>query len=353
MTIKKNDQAVIFEDVRFAYCADGNENRKEVIDHFDLSVPDGSRTALFGPSGAGKSTLLKLIAGIQKPDDGRLSVSCKRISMVFQKDMLFDQLSVLDNIRYGLPKGSVPEAERTQKARMWAKRFRCSDLLDRKTATLSGGQRQRVALARAFMKDPDLLLMDESFQGFDTVLREELINEILELHARMNFTLILITHSYVEAMKTTQSLVLIEHGKVLRQCPVWQAANDPQSLFTAGALGYFPMNLLELSTPFRRSVSSETRHLIPEQASWLGFYPWKARPVSFQEHALNSDPACIRILALNPDRADLGFGKALLFSEDGWKAEVFSQNSSVSDPDEICGFEIEEPVFFDESGKRI
>lgn len=263
---EQTKEAFTFRNVSFSY----EKNGMPVLKNLNFTVERGSRTVLFGPSGSGKSTLLRLMSGLLKPDGGELAGDPGRISMVFQKDCLFDDLTVLENIMYGLPAGSVSKTERRDRACQWAEHFCCASLLNQKAGTLSGGQRQRAALARAFMKNPDTLLLDESFQGLDAVLREQLISEILSLQAERGFTMVLVTHSFSEAMKTSQNLILLQNGRIEQQAPVLKAANDPSSLFTAGSLGYFPMNILPVSAvPYPFSLDYE-------EAAWIGFYPWQA-----------------------------------------------------------------------------
>ena len=351
--------AIVFDDVRFSYEKDQEKGGKNVIDHFSMTIPEGSRCVLFGPSGAGKSTLLKLISHLQQPESGTVINRCSRISMVFQKDRLFDHLSAIDNIRYGLKKGTVPEKERTQKAQYWAERFQCADLLYRKTGTLSGGQRQRIALARAFMKDPDLLLMDESFQGFDSVLREQLISAILRLQAKKQFTLILITHSFGEAIKMGDYLVLIQDGRKQAEGELWRLAQDPQNLFAAGSLGYFPMNLLPAS---QLQFLTE---LLPEKTVWIGFYPWQARIRHQRGYSgQNADPAELETAGSSPSglfvsaqctgAIPLGVQDVLIFAFNGFRAQVVSEHI----PDDglwrrLDGFSVFQICCFDGQGNRI
>lgn len=364
---KENEAAIVFDDVRFAYAKKNDPHAEMIIDHFSLQIQKGSRTVLFGPSGAGKSTLLKLICKLQKPISGTIQNNAEKISMVFQRDGLFERLSVLENIKYGIPANSVSSKKREQKAQQWARVFKCDDLLGRPVSTLSGGQRQRVSLARAFMKDPDLLLMDESFQGLDSSLKEQLIEEILQLHAKRKFTLILITHSYSEALKLGQTMVLIENGKLQRMGEIWSMINDPSSLFTAGSMGYFPMNLYDLSSV--QNISGLPAHLqqeIPEQALWMGFYPWQAEVVYLNpgdqketdrrlERENRKDQNFLEAKMISTTEA--GFGRLFVFTIQNHQIQVLEERKADQKMDlqdcSVSGFRILSRVYFDSEGNQI
>lgn len=259
--------------ISHSFIKDGREH--QVLRDVSLSFMSGSRTILYGPSGAGKSTLLRIIAGLIRPDQGEVQLAASSVSMVFQRDMLFNELSALENIMYGLDASRVPKKEREVRARKWADVFMCADVLAQKTATLSGGQRQRVSLARAFMKEPDLLLMDESFQGLDPVLKERLGSEILALQEKEGFSLIFVTHSFEEAVRMGERLILMQDGTVTQKGSVQEVSSHPDSLFSASSLGFMRMNLLPMAY---KEDSDPSEPSYPLQG-WIGFYPWQAEPV--------------------------------------------------------------------------
>lgn len=217
---------------------------QKVLQNVDLQLACGSRTVLIGPSGAGKSTLLRLLARLERPDEGSITGLPERISFVFDRDNLYESMTALENIACGLPQKAGRKKEIAPLAEKWAKRFCCSGFLHQKAKTLSAGQRQRTALARAMMKDPQLLLLDESFSSLDGALRQQLYALLLQIQKEKHFTLVCITHSLEEAFYLNSDVLLAEHGKVICQNSMLQAMNDPKTLYEAGAGGLFGMNLL-------------------------------------------------------------------------------------------------------------
>lgn len=215
-----------------------------VLRDVSFVIPQGGRSVLLGPSGAGKSTILQLLAGLKKPDAGEVICTARRISYVFDRPMLYDALTCLENIECGLPMGRKQKKQIEQKALHWASIFQCTSFLHQKASTLSAGQRQRTALARAMMKDPDLLLMDESLGALDGALRWQLMASLIRLHEEKAFTMVYVTHSFEEALTMGEHVFLVEKDCVR---PVSSAAEllcDPASLYAAGSGGLFGMNIM-------------------------------------------------------------------------------------------------------------
>lgn len=171
---------------------------KTIISNFDMEIQPDERIALMGPSGSGKTTILKIIAGIVEPDQGEVS-SAKNVSMVFDGDDLYRELSAYRNIELGIDFSKTNKKERKEKVMYWAERFSCLSFLDQLASTLSAGQRKRVALARAMMKDPDILLLDETFHALDPELRQEIMTTLMELLHERHFALVFATHHEEEA----------------------------------------------------------------------------------------------------------------------------------------------------------
>jgi ABC-type Fe3+/spermidine/putrescine transport system ATPase subunit len=184
------------------------------LESFTLAIALGERVALCGPSGSGKTTALRLLAGFEAPDhgtvwiDGRKASESERIlvapegrglGMVFQDLALWPHLSVRGNLEFGLKAQRMPHAEWERRIRDVLALVRLDRELELRPDQLSGGQQQRVALARALVQEPGALLMDEPLSSLEPDLRATLRAEILALHVRLGFTLILVTHDREEA----------------------------------------------------------------------------------------------------------------------------------------------------------
>ena len=195
-------------------------------------------TVLFGPSGAGKSRTLGCIAGIVCPTSGRIALGRdvwfdgpagqtlpiheRRVAYVFQSLALFPHMTALENVTYGIAR-TVPAPERRARAHDMLTRMHISHLALRKPATFSGGEAQRIALARAFAMKPRVLLLDEPFSALDANMKRDLLAEVSEWIEREKVPTILVTHLEEEAAALGHRVVLLEHGKVVREA----AIDDP------------------------------------------------------------------------------------------------------------------------------
>lgn len=187
-----------------------NLDGKTILDHFSLQIERDQRIALMGPSGVGKSTLLKVLAGLLEPNEGRVHRQGK-VSMVFDQDELYPMLSCFENIELGIDFSKTPLNQRRSMTKHWIQVFDCQSFWNQKASTLSAGQRKRTGLARAMMKEPDLLLLDETFHALDETLRQQLMETILALQAQMHFALVFSTHDVAEAeFLKAQILILKE-----------------------------------------------------------------------------------------------------------------------------------------------
>lgn len=194
------------------------------LDGVSASVAAGSLTALLGPSGSGKSTLLRVIAGLERPDAGRITIGGldvtgrppqeRGIGFVFQHYAAFKHLTVAENVAFGLRVRHRPRAEiRTRVAELLAL-VQLEGLAGRYPAQLSGGQRQRMGLARALAVEPEVLLLDEPFGALDARVRKDLRGWLRRLHDETQVTTILVTHDQEEAMEVADEVVLMAHGRV-------------------------------------------------------------------------------------------------------------------------------------------
>jgi sn-glycerol 3-phosphate transport system ATP-binding protein len=224
------------------------------VDGVSLTADEGSLLVLLGPSGCGKSTTLRLIAGLEQPDSGtvtigdadvtHLSPAQRKISMVFQSYALFPHLSVAENIVFGLRVRRISRAERDARLKRVADIVGLSHLLERKPSQLSGGQRQRVALGRAIIAEARVCLMDEPLSNLDAKLRHEMRTEIRSLQQRLGMTMVYVTHDQTEAMTMADRVVLMRDGHVEQNGPPEQLYSRPATAFTARFIGTPPMNLI-------------------------------------------------------------------------------------------------------------
>ena len=218
-----------------------------VLDGLDLAIPRGEFVALLGPSGCGKTTLLRIIAGLETPDEGRVTLdgrdlttmpaAARPVNTVFQSYALFPHLSVRENIAFGLRSRRVAGAEIDRRVDAVMAMARIESLGPRRPETLSGGQRQRVALARAVVNEPAVLLLDEPMSALDARLRTTLQRELRDLHRRLGTTFILVTHDQEEAMSVADRVVVMNRGVIERQGAPREVYEQPGTRFVADFVG--------------------------------------------------------------------------------------------------------------------
>jgi sulfate transport system ATP-binding protein len=198
------------------------------LDRINLEVRSGELLALLGPSGSGKTTLLRIIAGLDWPDDGEVqlngvnalarSVGERNVGFVFQHYALFRQMSVFENIAFGLR--ARPRKQRLSEAEIAARVGKLLDLVqlgwlaERYPSQLSGGQRQRIALARALAIEPRVLLLDEPFGSLDAKVRKELRRWLRNLHTEIHVTSVFVTHDQEEALEVADRVVVMDRGRI-------------------------------------------------------------------------------------------------------------------------------------------
>ena len=178
----------------------------KAIGGVNLKVEDGDFVCLVGPSGCGKSTFLRIVAGLEKPDEGEIFFDGKPVKetgperiMVFQEGALFPWLKVIDNVEFGLKMAGIPKEERSQISKRYLDMMQLTKFADSYTYQLSTGMKQRVAIARALVMDPDVLLMDEPFAALDAQTRDLLLVEMQLIWERTKKTILFVTHNVAEA----------------------------------------------------------------------------------------------------------------------------------------------------------
>lgn len=225
------------------------------VDGIDFRSEDGELLAILGPSGSGKSTLMRMVAGLEEPTAGDITVNGesivgipprrRNVAMVFQSFALYPHITVRENIRFPLAARKVPETEQKRKIDWVAEILDIRDLLDRRPSRLSGGQSQRVALARAMVRDPDLFVFDEPLSSLDAQIRSQARGELRSLLDRTQITTLYVTHDQVEAMTMGDRVAVLKLGVLQQAGKPQELFSNPANLFVASFIGSPAMNLLE------------------------------------------------------------------------------------------------------------
>ncbi|HEY4081210.1 MAG TPA: ABC transporter ATP-binding protein [Burkholderiaceae bacterium] len=235
---------------------------RQVLRQVDLAIAKGQLLALLGASGCGKTSLLRAIAGLATLDGGRiliagrdvttLSVQQRGVGVVFQHYALFPNLSVLENIKFGLLADGQPQAQATARSRELLELVELQAHADKLPAQLSGGQRQRVALARALARKPSLLLLDEPFSALDESLRLPLRRSFRRLQRELGQTCLLVTHDREEALELADQVAVMFEGRIAQCAPPLELWRAPASRQVADFLGAFNrMDARHIPEPLR------------------------------------------------------------------------------------------------------
>jgi spermidine/putrescine transport system ATP-binding protein/putrescine transport system ATP-binding protein len=223
------------------------------VDDVSFDIRPNEFFALLGPSGCGKTTLLRMVAGLEIPSAGNISIDGEEMSamppnrrpinMVFQSYAVFPHMNVEDNVAYGLMVSGTPKAEIAPRVREALDMVQLPGLAARMPDQLSGGQRQRVALARALIKRPKVLLLDEPLSALDAKLREQMQLELMHLQQKVGVTFIIVTHDQDEALSMADRIAVMEGGQIRQIAAPDTLYENPKSRFVADFIG--KVNLLD------------------------------------------------------------------------------------------------------------
>jgi len=217
------------------------------VENVSVEITDGELLCLLGPSGSGKSTTLRMIAGLETPTEGEISIGDEDVtdqpayerntSTVFQDWALFPHKTVLENVAFGLKMDGVSEDQRHERAREMLERVQMAGYEDDDPTNLSGGQKQRVALARSLAVNPDVLLLDEPLSNLDKRLREDMQIELREIHEDVDVTFVHVTHDQDEAFTLADRIGVMNEGELIQVGDPDEIYENPKNRFIEGFLG--------------------------------------------------------------------------------------------------------------------
>ncbi|MBP5177390.1 MAG: sn-glycerol-3-phosphate ABC transporter ATP-binding protein UgpC [Clostridia bacterium] len=286
---------LILKDVNKIY-----PNGFHAVHDFNMEIEKGEFIVFVGPSGCGKSTTLRMIAGLEEISKGDFIIGGKRandigprergVAMVFQSYALYPNMSVYDNLAFGLTLQGVDDEEIEEKVMAVAKILGLTDYLDRKPRALSGGQRQRVAVGRAIIRKVDIFLMDEPLSNLDAKQRVTMRSEITSIHKSVGATTIYVTHDQTEAMTMADKIVCMKDGYVQQTGTPYELYFKPANMFVAGFIGEPPMNFIkgkieggyfkfgDVKLDAGKSMSGENLAAYEGKEVVMGFRPEHVRP---------------------------------------------------------------------------
>lgn len=324
----------------------------QAVDGLNLDLPSGEFFVLLGPSGAGKTTTLRLVAGLERPDAGRISIggrdvtslapALRDVAFVFQQYSLYPHLSVYDNLAFPLrsPLRPVPETEVRRKVEEVARMLRIHDKLQNSATRLSGGQMQRVAIGRALVRSPSLYLMDEPLSSLDAKLRNDLRLELKRIQQDLGATLLYVTHDQIEAMTMATRIGVLDAGALVQVGTPQQIYENPSSAHVASRLGSPRINL------FARVLVPALA--APPEATTVG-----VRAEHLRLHRQPADTAHRTARVRRIERlSDLHLVHVGL--DDSEQELIVSAPANESfEPNDAVQVELTRPLWFDAEGRRI
>ena len=225
------------------------------VDNVSIDIEDGEFITLVGPSGSGKSTILRILAGVVTASDGTirfgeqdvtdLPPQERDVAMVFQNYALYPNMTVRENMEFGLKMQGMPSTERREAVEEAAGVLQIEELLDREIQQLSGGQQQRVALGRSIVRDPEVFLLDEPLANLDAKLRIEMRATLVELQRELDVTTVYVTHNQIEAMTMSDRVAVMNTGTIQQLAAPQELYKNPANRFVADFIGTPSMNFLE------------------------------------------------------------------------------------------------------------
>ena len=340
------------------------------VDSLSLTIEDGEFVSFLGPSGCGKTTTLRMLAGLEEPTSGEISLDDKNLyssvtgdyvptekrsmGLVFQSYALWPHMTVRNNIRFGLVQQNIPRKEQDERIDNVLKLLQIEELGKRYSFQISGGQQQRVSLARMLAMRPNVLLLDEPLSNLDAQLRIEMRTELKRLHKKLGNTTIFVTHDQLEAMTLSTRIAVMNNGKLQQYGRPLEIYRKPANLFVAKFVGSPPVNIItnEISSKYFQSALNYLKDCgftdAVEQTVTIGLRPEKIKINENKSDDWRMDATVAAMLPTGPDW--------ILQTE---KDNMFFYSSISRDPDFDSGdtctlsFEKEDFLLFDKDDKRI
>jgi multiple sugar transport system ATP-binding protein len=320
----------------------------QAVSDLSLTIENGAFVVLLGPTGAGKTTTLRLVAGLERPDAGRIRIAGRDvtrespaqrdIAFVFQQYSLYPHLTVFDNLAFPLrsPARRTPEPKIRQKVNEIAALLRIADKLDQRVTKLSGGQMQRVAIGRALVRSPSIYLMDEPLSSLDAKLRAELRIELKRIQGELGATILYVTHDQTEAMTLGNQVGVIDGGRLAQVGTPRQVYEDPANLYVAARLGSPRINLVP------RSVFPEIA--MPENAMTVGARTEHAQIGKATGRRARGHVTWVEHLG-DQDHLHVNLGEHEFVT-------LADPDSGLGPGDEVA-IALTDPLFFDAAGERV
>lgn len=308
------------------------------LDKVNLKIAKSEIFSLLGSSGCGKSTLLRIIAGFEKPDEGRILLEGKDITklppyvrplnIMFQNYALFPHLNVTNNIQFGLKEEKISKEEINHRVNEILNLLELNGLEKRKINEISGGQQQRVALARCLVKKPKLLLLDEPLAALDKQLRVQTQFELVNLQYKLGITFIIVTHDQEEAMSLSDRMAIMKNGEILQVGNPVEIYEKPKDKYIANFIG--TANIFNVLNKNNQIIIKELNYEVKNINNKENYFKCLIRPEKISVKKLENQSDNLNIGVVK-EVAYLGSYTKYLIDVNGFEFYSFMQNSLVSD----------------------
>ena len=298
---------------------------QKVLEEINITIEEGEFFTLLGPSGCGKTTLLRILAGFIDPTEGSIFIGEKDITkippekrnmgVVFQNYALFPNLTVRENIAYGLKVRKLPKKTIKEKCDYYMELAGLMEYENRRIHELSGGQQQRVAIARALVLEPQLLLLDEPMSNLDVALRVKMREEIRAIQKKIGITTLFITHDQQEALAVSDKIAVMKDGKVLQMGTPREIYNHPNQEFVANFVGVSNKIGERFIRPENLVLSREDKTGIPVKVTNVRFGGM------YYEYTVQNDTQEFRVIEINHGH----ISKEWNVGDEGWLVTCYEE----------------------------